>query len=280
MNVLAKLCRNAYTSLPKQNLVNKTISIRCFSQENDDSRSSGWFSKLLVRKIDTGKESHSRLLADKDTVYEMQIHAVQPKDMQEYLEQYEKYVKLIDKKKTGAELAGSWTVEIGDQDEAIHLWKYPGGYPVLNNATQIYRTDQDFIEYRINRNKMLRSRKNQILLAFSFWGDVQPRQGKWIYELRSYTLKPGTMIEWGNNWAKGIKSRLANDEPVAGFFAQIGSLYNVHHIWAYESLQSRKEVREAAWRRPGWDECVAHTVPLIRHMNARILIPTPFSPLQ
>ena len=24
---------------------------------------------------------------------------------------------------------------------AVHLWKYPGGYPVLNRATEIYRTD-------------------------------------------------------------------------------------------------------------------------------------------
>ena len=28
---------------------------------------------------------------------------------------------------------------------------------------------------------------------------------------------------------------------------------------AYDNLQSRKEVREAAWARPGWDECVAYT---------------------
>ena len=39
---------------------------------NDDEKGSGWLSRLLVRKIDTGKESHSRLLADKDTVYELQ----------------------------------------------------------------------------------------------------------------------------------------------------------------------------------------------------------------
>ncbi len=30
-------------------------------------------------------------------------------------------------------------------------------------------------------------------------------------------------------------------------------------VAAYESLQSRKEIRETAWQRPGWDECVAHT---------------------
>lgn len=28
---------------------------------------------------------------------------------------------------------------------------------------------------------------------------------------------------------------------------------------AYKDLQTRKETREAAWTRPGWDECVAYT---------------------
>lgn len=122
------------------------------------------------------------------------------------------------------------------------------------------------------------------------------------------------MIEWGNNWARGINYRQANDVPFAGFFSQIGRLYNVHHIWCkffnkkffryliaskrkikeiltnvewfyvfvlgYKSLQDRKESREAAWRAPGWDECVAYTVPLIREMHTRILRPTEFSPTQ
>ena len=248
-------------------------------QDSDDKKE-GWLKKLWVRKLDTGHESQSRQLANKDTVYELQIHAVKPEHMEEYLKEYDTFQKRVHEKGSGAKLVGSWTVEIGDQDEAVHLWKYEGGYPVLNKATGIYRTDREFIDFRIKRNKMLRSRKSQILLAFSFWGDVQPRQGHNIYELRSYTLKPGTMIEWGNNWARGIQFRKEGDEGVAGFFSHIGDLYQVHHFWGYESLQSRKEIREAAWRRPGWDECVAYTVPLIRHMRARILIPTPFSPLQ
>lgn len=48
---------------------------------------------------------------------------------------------------------------------------------------------QDFIDFRKNRNKMIRYRKNQILLAFSFWPELKPRDPSNIYELRSYTLK-------------------------------------------------------------------------------------------
>ncbi|CAG2230307.1 Protein NipSnap homolog 1,Protein NipSnap homolog 2,Protein NipSnap [Mytilus edulis] len=147
--------------------------------------------------------------------------------------EHSRFQGLMHEKKTGANLVASFTVEIGDQDEAVHIWEYKGGYPVLNNATEIYRTDQ-----------------------------------------------AGTMIEWANCWARGIENRMTNNEPVGGFFSHLGEQYVVHHLWGYTDLQTRKETREAAWSRPGWDECVAYTVPLIRHMQSRILIPTPFSPLQ
>ncbi|XP_033749041.1 protein NipSnap-like isoform X2 [Pecten maximus] len=257
---------------------------RCLStshrlQTDEDSNPKSWLKNILpVRTLPASKESHSSLLSNKETVYEMQFHAVKPENMEEYLKQFQLFQQLMHDKGTGAKLIGSFTVEIGDQDEAVHIWQYPGGYPVLNNATEIYRKDKDFIDYRLQRNKMLRSRKNQILLPFSFWPEPTARNGSNIYEMRSYTLKPGTMIEWGNNWARGIKSRA--DEPVCGLFSQMGELNTVQHIWGYTDLQSRKETREQAWSKPGWDECVAYTVPLIRHMQSRILIPTPFSPLQ
>lgn len=93
-------------------------------------------------------------------------------------------------------------------------------------------------------------------------------------------LLPCLVIEWGNNWARAINHRKSHDGPFAGFFSQIGRLYNVHHIWCYPSLQARKETREAAWKLPGWDECVAYTVPLINDMHTRICVPTEFSPTQ
>jgi len=200
--------------------------------------------------------------------------------MEDYINQFGKFQTLMKEKKTGAELVGSFTVEIGDQDEAVHIWQYPGGYPVLNNFNVVYRTDKDLVEFRRARNQMLRYRRNQILLAFSFWPAIAPRDGNHIYELRSYTLKPGTMYEWGNCWSKGITRRDTNEEAVTGMFTQVGELNNVEHLWAYKDLQTRKETREAAWSRPGWDDVVSYTVPLIRHMKSRILVPTPFSPLQ
>jgi len=81
------------------------------------------------------------------------------------------------------------------------------------------------------RLECLRLRTSQFMLPFSFWPAPEPRTGNNIYEIRSYSLKPGTMIEWGNNWARAINYRQHNSEAFAGFFSQIGRLYHVHHIW-------------------------------------------------
>lgn len=91
---------------------------------------------------------------------------------------------------------------------------------------------------------MLRSRHLQYMLQFSYWPQIKMRDPSHIYEMRSYRLKPGTMIEWGNNWARGITYRQANDVPFAGFFSQIGRLYNVHHIWCKFSFKSEIFVKK------------------------------------
>jgi len=89
------------------------------------------------------------------------------------------------------------------------------------------------------RGGYLRSRHLQFLLAFSYWPAIEFRKGSHIYELRSYRLKPGTMIEWGNNWARGLRYRRNNDEAFAAFFSQVGRMNQVHHFWCEYSTLTR-----------------------------------------
>ncbi|XP_071447974.1 protein NipSnap [Hetaerina americana] len=260
------------TSLAARSISSSPVS--CDSNE-------GWLSKLLVRRIEPTKESHSRMLSDKEVIYELLTHNVKSDKMDDYLKNYHESVNLVHSRpELHCELVASWTVHVGDQDQTLHLWKYTGGFASIDSARKQLLQDKEFMSLQKERGSYLRSRHLQYLLAFSYWPPVEPRQGSNLYEIRSYILKPGTMIEWGNNWARAINYRRNNDEAFAGFFSQIGRLYNVHHIWCYGDLQVRKETRESAWRMPGWDECVAYTVPLIREMDSRILHPTKFSPSQ
>jgi len=279
MNKLKSLLKisNLVTSVGEHCSSSKFISSSSVIQ----SEEKGWLDRLLVRKIEPTHESHSRVLGDKQLIYELNIHNVKPDKVADYLKNAENFHKMIlDHKDLSMELVGSFIVGIGEQDQIIHLWKYTGGYSGVDETARVLRYDKDAIAIKAERAKLITNRQSQYLLQFSFWPQIKMRPGPNIYELRSYQLKAGTMIEWGNNWARGIQYRMANDEPFAGFFTQIGPMFTVHHIWAYESYLKRKETREKAWTHPGWDTCVAHTVPLIRTLNTKIMIPTPFSPTQ
>ncbi|XP_061674142.1 protein NipSnap homolog 1 isoform X4 [Syngnathoides biaculeatus] len=209
------------------------------------------------------------------------VHNVKPECLEVYNNlEAEVQKRLHQDEDYPCEVIGSWNTWYGEQDQAVHLWRDRGGYPALTECLNKLNVNKEYLEFRRERAKMLISRRNQLLLEFSFWNEPLPRPGPNIYEMRSYALKPGTMIEWGNQWARAIKHRQENNEAVGGFFSQIGNLYVVHHLWAYESLQSRDETRKSAWRKEGWDANVYDTVPLIRSMESRIMIPTSSSPLQ
>ncbi|KFP03765.1 Protein NipSnap 1, partial [Calypte anna] len=157
----------------------------------------------------------------------------------------------------------------------VHLWCFLGRYPALMDCMNKLNQNKEYLAFSKERSWMLLSRRNQLLLEFSFWNEPLPHQGPNIYKLRTYKLKAGTMIEWGSNWQE-------KQEAVGGFFPQTGELYVVHHLWGkrktllgwpegalgvspltspstYRDLQSREETGNAAWRRRGWDENVYYT---------------------
>ena len=47
---------------------------------------------------------------------------------------------------------------------------------------------------------MLRERKNQIMLEFAYWDSTIPTTPGGIYELRSYVLQGGRLLEWEHEW--------------------------------------------------------------------------------
>ena len=104
----------------------------------------------------------------------------------------------------------------GDQDQFVHLWRYDGGYNAIDQNRKFLETSQDYtLIMKVgcsadcgagsavqDLRPLLRARESELYLQFSFWPEVELRNASHIYELRSYHLKPGTMMEWGNYWAK------------------------------------------------------------------------------
>lgn len=52
-------------------------------------------------------------------------------------------MQLVESKKDqlGCELMGSWSVQVGDMDQCIHLWRYTGGFEKIDLAKDILWND-------------------------------------------------------------------------------------------------------------------------------------------
>jgi hypothetical protein len=98
----------------------------------------------------------------------------------------------------------------------------------------------------------LYSRTSQLNQEFAILPTAPPHAEGGIFELRSYQLQPGTLLEWENTWCvfrvmclflnnrlfilprrRGIEARRKSVAPVGAWFSQIGRLHQVHHMWQY-----------------------------------------------
>lgn len=96
-----------------------------------------------------------------------------------------------------------------------------------------------------------------------------------IYELRTYELKVGTVNTWVQRFRDGLPTR-EKYSKLGGFWTtDIGPLNQVIHLWPYEDMKHRDEVRVAAakdgsgmWP-PKGDDCILN-------MQSEIILPAPF----
>ncbi len=95
-----------------------------------------------------------------------------------------------------------------------------------------------------------------------------------IYEVRTYTLKPGTVAQFEKNFGEALPYREKYSKLGAFWHTEVGPLNQVIHIWPYESLADRESVRaEAAGAAPHWPP---RSDGAILNMESEIFIPAPF----
>ena len=66
-----------------------------------------------------------------------------------------------------------------------------------------------------------------------------------IYEVRTYTLRPGTVAEFEERFAKRLPLREKHSKLGAFWHTEVGPLNQVIHVYPYDNLQQRAAVRDA-----------------------------------
>jgi NIPSNAP len=95
-----------------------------------------------------------------------------------------------------------------------------------------------------------------------------------IYEMRTYTLKPGTlgdMVKAASTVAHEIRK---NDYgKLEGYWTtEIGPLNQVMHLWSYDNFETRARLRGELGKIPRWtDEYIPLIRPLLVRQDIRLL---------
>ncbi len=161
---------------------------------------------------------------------------------------------------------------------AVHIWEYQR-YHGYHESLHSIATHPGFPAFDKKLKSLITSKRTSLMQEFSFWPTTPPRQLGGVFELRSYTLHPGNLLDWETHWRRGLRARREVMEGVGAWFVQIGDLNTVHHLWQFADLEERRTRREKSWMVEGWGDTVHKTVPLIQTMKSRILIPMPWSPV-
>ena len=96
-----------------------------------------------------------------------------------------------------------------------------------------------------------------------------------IYEVRTYTLRPGSLAEFGERYEKRLPGRLKHSKLGAFWHTEFGPLNQVVHVYPYDDLQHRTKVRAAMA-----SDAVRNAMPgggdLIVAQESEIMNPAPF----
>ncbi|KAL9021303.1 MAG: hypothetical protein Q9185_001508 [Variospora sp. 1 TL-2023] len=255
------------------------------TSEQESSTPKGALSSLIYgtregQQMDQEIEkSFSQVLARGKYVHSIVFHTVKPKKVDEYVELVGAwYPKMAKIESNHVNLVGSWRTEVGDCDTFVHIWEYQR-YQGYHASLHSIASHPDFPAFDRKLKQLITHKQSSLMQEFSFWPTTPPRQLGGLFELRSYTLHPGNLLEWETHWRKGLKARREVMEGVGAWFVQIGDLNTVHHLWQFANLEERKARREMSWGVEGWGDTVHKTVPLIQTMKSRVLVPMPWSPV-
>jgi hypothetical protein len=103
-----------------------------------------------------------------------------------------------------------------------------------------------------------------------------------IIDERTYTCYPGKVkafLEVYERLGKPIQWPIIG-EPIGFFTTETGTLCQVVHMWKYDGMGHREQCRLKLASAPGWSNYLDASMPLLRTLENRILVPASFSPLK
>jgi len=204
-------------------------------------------------------------------LYEVRTYRVKPRSQPEVIK---RFAEAYEGRKEFSEISAFFYSDIGPLNEIIHIWPYKD----LQDRTEIRAKAVKSPNWPPHIGEFLDEQLSEIFIPLSFTPEFKPGNHGPVFEWRSYTIKPHSLGGIEERWAAALEERQKLSPCLMAMSTEIGPLNKFVHIWPYESLNHRAEVRAEAAAKGIWPPTGGGDE-LVRQDN-KIVHATPFSPIQ
>ena len=162
--------------------------------------------------------------------------------------------------------------EVGALNQVIHIWPYESFAEKDRIGAEARATGHWPPKVR----EFMVTQESKVFQAAPFSPPLEPREMGNIYEIRTYTVHPGSIPTLIERWQDCIEDRVKISPLAAGWFTTYGALNQWVHIWPYKDMGERTRLRAESMKLPNWPPA---TREMLLHQENSIVVPASFSPL-
>ena len=204
-------------------------------------------------------------------IYEVRTYTLKPGSVAKF---EENFAAALPHREKYSKLGAFWHTEIGPLNQVIHVWPYES-VEERNSIREAAGKDPNWPPK--NDPDMYVNMNSEIFNPAPFMRPLGGDQALGsIYEMRSYTYQVGSINKVIDIWADAVPAREEFSPLAAAMYTDVGGLNKWVHIWAYEDLDQRKDVRAEASKTSTWPP---PTREFLVSQETKIMVPSSFSPM-
>ena len=204
-------------------------------------------------------------------IYEVRTYRLKPRTVPAFVKSFG---EAYEHRKAVSELSGFFITELGPLNEVIHVWPYEDAADRDRVRVESGKTGHWPPKFADPPEHMV----SEIFSPFPFTPTMATGKQGPIFEWRSYMIRPGGMRNLIEAWGGAIEERTKLSPLVMAMHTEVGELNKFVHIWGYESLNHRAEVRAEAASKGIWPP--KGTGDVLITQESKIVLAAGFSPLQ
>jgi len=208
-------------------------------------------------------------------IHELRISILWPGKVPEFLKLAEERAMVIRGDNYGT-CEGYWFTEFGTLNQIAHLWSYDDLNHRQDVRAQLGQNAEWIKDYASQVRPLIR--RQQIRLMHPQLDMQTPLGDGHVYEYRYYQTRMGMAAAWLQGFTGVMPVREKYSQNICVWHTEAENPNEVSHMWVYDDLNHRAEVRAKFATDPDWQAFLKEYGGHLEVMENMLLMPAAFSP--